>query len=159
LQTPYSKNPGESARPRAFVTGLGAVTCVGYGTEALWQAAVAGRSGLQQNSEGFCLGQITGEILEQTLSVAQSVRAKKPNRSTRSDFPMYTDHALIICAMQQAMDEAGWESLTADDAIIFGTTTGQIPVWEMEVVRYLDHKISKFPWMNWRKLFNIIRSA
>ncbi len=86
------------------ISGIGAVSSAGNGAEALWQAAVTNESKIENG-----IGIIPGMDLSQ-----------KPLQ-------------ISILAIQEAMDQAGWHSLNADDGFILATTTGYLPVWEQAV--------------------------
>lgn len=96
------------------ITGTGAVTCVGATAQALWQAALSERSGIRGG---------VGEI------ETPSVRSKAVYLATE--------------AIKQAMSNAGWTELHADDGLILATTTGQIPVWDKALVRFLKNQIDE----------------
>jgi 3-oxoacyl-[acyl-carrier-protein] synthase-1 len=45
---------------------------------------------------------------------------------------------------EQALTQAGWDSLGADDGLIVGTTTGQIQLWEGAYMDFSQKKLSEF---------------
>ena len=63
-------------------------------------------------------------------------------KSFISDKKEHSFFSMTLHAMSQAMQAAGWKNLNEDDALFFATTTGQIPLWEGDVMDYLDGKIS-----------------
>jgi len=136
--TPLNNSFKPLAKSRAFVTGIGAVSCLGNGVEALWEGALAHASGLSLDGDGFCIGALAETVLQQAIDEMDSLR---PSGVGSSTFPSYPAHAVTLAAARQAMRHAGWEGLRADDGVIFATTTGQIPIWELEVIRFLEGQI------------------
>ena len=81
-----------------WITGTGVLSCAGTSPQQLWSSLMTQTSGL---TEG--LGPL-------------------------HNLNFQNDRALSMCltAAQQAMTEAGWDSLREDDGVILATTTGQI---------------------------------
>lgn len=108
-------------RPLAAVTGLGAVTALGNGAEALWRGTLEGKVPLRG---GF--GEIPPELRRTVHPRAAAFReGASPALS------------LSLLAAQEAMDNAGWKSLTENDGLILGTTTGQANYWEPSTIDFL----------------------
>jgi 3-oxoacyl-(acyl-carrier-protein) synthase len=113
-----------SATP-VFITGVGAVTCAGTNLKSFWNNAVQEKTGLNESGLGIISDSAQQSLIER---FPQSAKLSKP--------------ALIAwAAIQDAMQEAGWSSLNADDGLIIATTVGQIPLWEEDLLKYLkkDH--------------------
>ncbi len=82
------------------ITGMGVVTCAGEGVNSLWRAALQPESLLRDG-----LG---------------SVPLQSDNRAM----------TFCLSAIREAMDDAGWTSMTPEDGFILATTTGQYLMWE-----------------------------
>ncbi len=91
------------------ITGVGAVSCLGIGREKFWQAAIQGRSGLENG-----LGHVS---------------LPEPLKDRAFGFS--------CLAMKEAMDHAGWDRLNKNDGFIFATTTGGIQLWDRAIVQAL----------------------
>jgi len=115
----------KSAAP-IFITGVGAVTSAGTNLENFWNNAVSETSGLNE----LGLGTISDSALNTLIGrVPEAKNLCKP--------------ALIArVAIDDAMKEAGWSSLNKDDGLIIATTVGQIPLWEDDMLQYLQQKIT-----------------
>lgn len=98
-----------------WISGVGAVSCLGMGVRALWQAVLENRSGIQNG-----LGHVTDEF-------------STPNRIL----------GLSLLAAEEAMEQAGWRGLKPGDGLILATTTGQILAWDKPYVEFSDGKISR----------------
>jgi 3-oxoacyl-(acyl-carrier-protein) synthase len=107
----------------AWITGTGVVSCVGAGVEPLWQAAIAGRSGLQQG-----LGSVPQDWVAQ--NAVPQVAAGGPALAFAMD------------AVAQAMRAASWDELRADDGLIVATTTGHITLWQRALHGFAHGRIS-----------------
>ena len=103
------------------ITGIGAVTATGIGTDFLWQAARDGRSGIAQNSFDWEAGNI--------IKLMGKVPDFKPeDRFSRSELAVYDPFtAFAVVAAQEAITQSG---LPADQlagprtACIIGTGLG-----------------------------------
>lgn len=100
------KNP-----PIVSITGMGVISPSGMGIESLWNACL-NKQTLIENG----LGTINENILP------SGIHGKSLS--------------MAVYALTQAMTEAKWENFNQDDVIIIGTTTGQISVWENELISY-----------------------
>lgn len=116
---------GSAVSALASITGLGAITALGTGTDPLWQAALSGGCNLQ---DGF--GLIPDELRASGLTA--------PDFSTLvhrlEESPALS---LSVRAAWQAFQQAGWTSLNPDDGLIIGTTTGQANYWEASMMAFL----------------------
>ncbi len=112
----------ENSQPVA-ITGLGAVSKAGIGALPLWEATLLGASlaseGLLSLSEGQRHSLVT-DLKQRGFDGAESL----------SLFEALTLHSIV-----QAMTAAGWDQLTSDDGLVLGTTTGNILLWEGDVIR------------------------
>ena len=112
---------------RIVVTGMGAVTPVGIGVKAAWEAVCAGRNGIHR-IQGFDPepygSQMAGEVLD--FEPTNYVDRKQVSRTAR-----FTQFALA--ATQEAMDQSG---LPIDDSnrdlvgVIVGSGIGGLKVTE-----------------------------
>lgn len=102
------------------ISGIGAVSCVGIGAPALWEATLKEYSGIRDG-----LGTISEDATQELrASLKQSSTLEKPV-------------LLAYASMVEAMRMAGWSQLNDDDGLILATTTGQIPIWENEAMHFL----------------------
>ncbi len=116
-----------AASALASITGLGAISSLGAGTDPLWEAALNGGSSLR---EGFGL-------------IPQDIRA---SGLTSPDFSTLVHRleespalSLSLRAAWQAFQQAGWSSLNPEDGLIIGTTTGQANYWEPSLMSFLKN--------------------
>ena len=93
--------PPPISRRRVVVTGLGAVTCVGLGAEALWIAAREGRGGvgrLTRFDASDCRARCAGEVRDfDPASYFQPKRLRRTDRHTQ----------FAVAAAKMAMEDAG----------------------------------------------------
>lgn len=113
-----------TATPQALITGVGVVSCAGIGIDALWEAVVHDRT---QIEDGF------GRISIETRG------ALERESGTGLSLP----GLLAVSAAKQAMEQAAWGGLKEDDGLIIGTTAGQIPLWESELVAFSQGSLSR----------------
>jgi 3-oxoacyl-(acyl-carrier-protein) synthase len=105
-----------------WISGAGAVSCLGLGTEALWRAALENRSGIHEG-----LGRVQDNVLN---GLPEELRA---NRIL----------AFSVLAAREAMAQAGWTELKPGDGMILATTTGQILEWDSAFIAFTDGKITQ----------------
>ena len=102
---------GVSAKPvnPVWISGVGAVSCLGGSMRDLWSAVEDSRSGIEDG-----LGVVADSSL---VAPIDEVRRNR---------------ALAFCkqAVAEAMAQAGWTSIHPDDGLIFATTTGQLQLWD-----------------------------
>lgn len=98
-----------ATKPPVWISGVGAISCLGAGMETMWKAVEANRSGIRGG-----LGPVDDAALS---GISAEIRANR---------------ALALCkvAVDEAMARAGWSSLEAGDGLIFATTTGQFLLWD-----------------------------
>jgi len=104
--------------PRVWITGVGAVSCLGPNVETLWQNVLADRSGIRDG---------LGRVREEFLTPSSKNRAL----------------AFSVQAAREAMKQAGWTSLGPDDGLIVATTTGQILEWDYEFVDFISGRSTR----------------
>jgi 3-oxoacyl-(acyl-carrier-protein) synthase len=113
-----------------WISGTGAVSCLGLGKENLFNAVLKNQSGI--NSQG--LGPLSPE---DQLSLQKSLGSLSTERSNTG-----TPLQMSLGAAREALREAGWEALTDQDGLILATTTGQIPLWDRALSRYFQKEVS-----------------
>ena len=117
---------------RVVITGLGAVTSLGVGAEANWQALLATRSGITAIDK-FDVSDIPAKIAgmipvgdgsNNTFNADDWVPAK--DRRRMDDFIIYG-----LCAAEQAIADSGWMPKTEEDTwrtgVLIGSGIGGLP--------------------------------
>ena len=117
---------------RVVITGLGAVTSLGVGAEANWQALLATRSGITAIDK-FDVSDIPAKIAgmipvgdgsNNTFNADDWVPAK--DRRRMDDFIIYG-----LCAAEQAIVDSGWVPKTDEDTwrtgVLIGSGIGGLP--------------------------------
>jgi 3-oxoacyl-(acyl-carrier-protein) synthase len=97
----------------AWITGLGAVSCLGRTQDSLWNSVQEERSGIVDG-----LGRVDPAI--------------QGNRALR----------FSIQSAREAMNQAGWSELGKDDGLILATTTGLFLQWDWAFTDCLNGKLS-----------------
>ena len=133
-------NGGSSGRGYAFVTGVGAVTPLGVGTENFWDAALHGKSGVAEISlfdPSPFPSQIAGECSD--FDARDFMSKKEARRMDR-----YAQFG--IAAGLEAAEYAGIVETVRETpdrvAIVMGSGIGGLSTWEREY-RVLDEKGAK----------------
>lgn len=103
------------------ISGMGTVSCLGYGTDALWNAILENKSGITTG---------LGTAPERPESEDPFARLSRASR-----FSMH--------AIREAMAQARWTRLTDEDGLILATTTGQISLWESEMLAFARKEIGE----------------
>lgn len=103
------------ARP-VWITGLGAVSCLGNSVADLWNGVRENRTGIQNG---------LGAVSDSVLSAAMTDHPDAPK-----DWAQNRALAFSWLAVREAMAQAGWDKLNSDDGVIFATTTGQLLLWD-----------------------------
>lgn len=118
-------------RHRVVVTGLGMVTPVGAGREAVWASLLAGRSGVSE----------VESLDTSAYSVKRGAEVKDfvPDGYFRTQDPARLGRAsqFAVAAARMALEDAGLDPLARDPtraAVLVGTTLGE----ERELERYND---------------------
>lgn len=104
------------SRP-VWITGVGAVSCLGPSTESLWQSTLENRSGIV---DGF--GRVKNEFLSEAPDNIRDNRAL----------------AFCVLSAREAMQQAGWSKLNPDDGFILATTTGQLLQWDFAFIDFIN---------------------
>lgn len=108
-----------------WITGLGAVSCLGGSVEDLWSAAVEDRTGVHGG-----LGRVSDSIFG----------GPPDNRAL----------TFSVHAAREAMRQAGWSTLNSDDGLIVATTTGFFLQW---VVAHREFVNGRLPVEEFRRDF------
>lgn len=101
-----------------WITGLGAVSCLGTSVDDLWHAVETDRSGIRDG---------LGRVSDQLLGGAPKNRAL----------------TFAVSAAREAMRHAGWRRLNPDDGLIVATTTGLFLQWDKAFVGYVNDQVSR----------------
>lgn len=107
------------------ITGMGIITPSGLGIESLWQKCLKQETFIQEG-----LGRLSHELMqemEQKVSLSPWLK-NKPTSMGKS-------FLMSLYAITEALTEANWKNFSSDDVIVIGTTTGQIGVWEDEMLK------------------------
>jgi 3-oxoacyl-[acyl-carrier-protein] synthase-1 len=102
--------------PQIWITGLGAVSCLGSSVEDLWSAAAEERSGVRDG-----LGRVPDEIFG----------GRPANRAL----------TFSVHAAREAMRHAGWSRLNPDDGLIVATTTGFFLQWVVPFREFVNQRL------------------
>ncbi|HEX4924916.1 MAG TPA: beta-ketoacyl-[acyl-carrier-protein] synthase family protein [Bdellovibrionales bacterium] len=98
-----------------YITGMGAVSCAGFGAARLWRAVLADESNIERG-----LGRVPDTA--------------EPGAS-RAAF-------LARAAFEEALAQAGWRPAPGD-GLILATTTGQIDLWEQPLRDFFTKQTSR----------------
>lgn len=112
---------------QALVTGMGLVTPVGVGVNPLWESCLTKTTFVREG-----LGVVQPELLTKLWNdISKSTWIKNQ--------PEYFSKSIIFAlhSIIQAIEHAQWSTFTPKDIIIIGTTTGQICLWEKEMMGLL----------------------
>jgi 3-oxoacyl-(acyl-carrier-protein) synthase len=90
-------------RPAVWITGLGAVTCLGGSVDELWEKTRTSQTGIVAG---------LGRVVDPHFAGG--------NRALK----------FSVRAAREAMNQAGWSELGPDDGLIFATTTGFFLQWD-----------------------------
>jgi beta-ketoacyl-acyl-carrier-protein synthase II len=110
-------------RPRAVITGIGAITPLGSSVKLLWDGLLAGRSGVRRITQFDASSlpcQIAGEIPD--FDVEQYMERKEARRVPRSG-------QIALASTIQAVKDAGLPDTMVDperSGVVFGTSIGGI---------------------------------
>lgn len=103
--------------PSVWITGLGAVSCLGGSVNELWNRARADQSGIRNG-----LGLVEREAVKGSES---------GNRAL--DF--------CVSAAREAMSQAGWGQLGPRDGLILATTTGLFLQWDRAFTSFVNQEL------------------
>jgi 3-oxoacyl-[acyl-carrier-protein] synthase II len=118
---------------RIVVTGLGMVTPVGTGREEVWEALLAGRSGIRP-VESFDTSRFTTHLGAEVRAFKPSLRTLDPARTGRAS-------QLAATAARMALEDAGLGSRDVAPergGVAMGTTSGE----PLEVERFDDRYLA-----------------
>lgn len=101
------------------ITGMGIISAAGMGITPLWNACL-NKSAVTENG----LGKISDSSL---LQIQNQLNLKDISGKSL---------LMSLYAITEATQEAKWNDFTADDVIVIGTTTGQIGIWENDLLSY-----------------------
>lgn len=101
-----------------WVTGTGAVSCVGMGSQALWEHTLHNRPGLQAG-----LGPVP------------------PNARGKQEASQSPALQFAVPAARESLAAAGWDGMRPSDGLILASTTGQITDWEHALLNFVLGKV------------------
>lgn len=115
---------------RVVVTGMGLVSPLGSGVEAVWARLLSGRSGLR-NLPDEVVADLPAKVGGAVLTLADDAEAGfDPDRATPPKEQKKMDRFILFAmeAARQAIEQAGWQAQTADaqerTATIIGSGVG-----------------------------------
>ncbi|VVO61868.1 3-oxoacyl-[acyl-carrier-protein] synthase 2 [Pseudomonas fluorescens] len=115
---------------RVVVTGMGLVSPLGSGVEAVWQRLLAGRSGVRQLPDGV-VADLSTKVGGAVPTLAEDAEAGfDPDRATSPKEQKKMDRFILFAmeAARQALEQAGWQALDANaqerTATIIGSGVG-----------------------------------
>ena len=130
---------------RIVVTGMGAVTPLGYGVETVWQRLLAGQSGLRRLPEVFTEG-LAAKVGAMVPTLAEDPLAGfDPDAvvSTKEQKKMDRFILFAIAAAKEALSQANWAPETAEQqertATIIASGIGGFPAI-VDAVRTTDER-------------------
>jgi 3-oxoacyl-(acyl-carrier-protein) synthase len=118
-------NSGE----KVWITGIGAISCLGPSVDSLWQNTLANQTGIIDG-----LGRVKEEFLNDLPEATRDYRAL----------------AFCVRAAQEAMSQAGWTELGPEDGLILATTTGHLLEWDFAYMGLINGRSSR---EEFRRLF------
>ncbi len=129
---------------RIVVTGMGAVTPLGVGVDAVWKRLIAGESGVR-TIERFQTDDLPAQFAGQVPDIADDESgldvAAIVSKKDRKKVDLFTIYAMA--AAEEALEQAGWKPETDAKkdrtATVIGTGIGGFPVIT-EAVRTLDSR-------------------
>ena len=109
------------------ITGMGLITPAGSGANPLWEHCLSKTSLIKSG-----LGRVSENDTKEIWDKLQSSK-------WISNPPVYFSKSLLftLYSITNAIDLASWTSFEESDVIIIGTTTGQISLWEKELIQLL----------------------
>lgn len=112
--------------PIVSITGMGVITPCGLGIEQLWKSCLIKQSIIEEG-----LGTVKENFIQEMNSkIMASPWIKSFSKINSKSLQM------TVYAISEALIQCQWESFNEDDLIIIGTTTGQISIWENELLSY-----------------------
>lgn len=126
-----------AARPRVFVTGMGSVTSLGLGVDALWHAARDGRSGVRE----LALPRTANQLVKKAAHLPDfDASALLPTEVIRT-----TDRfaQMAVVAAREALVDAGWdmaEPLGSRAAVLVGSGIGGATTSDIEHFKFYQSR-------------------
>lgn len=131
--------------PRIVVTGLGAVSPLGCGTETVWQRLLAGRSGIRLLPEEFT-ADLPAKVGGMVPSLAEDAAAGfDPDKATAPKEQKKMDRFILfaLAAAAEALDQANWHPVEERDrqrtATVIASGIGGFPAIA-DAVRTTDQR-------------------
>lgn len=126
-----------TARPRVFVTGLGAVTALGLGADVLWQAAREGHTGVRE----LALPRTANQLVKKAAHLPDfdAERLLPPEVIRATD--RFSQMALV--AGREALADAGWassEPLGLRTAVLVGSGIGGATTSDLEHFKFYQSR-------------------
>lgn len=133
------------------ITGQGIVSPAGLEVDSLWSACINNEN-LISNGLGYVKD-----------SDEQKIKKYVENHEKISP-PNFYSKSLYFClfSITKAMEEAKWSEAKQDDAILLGTTTGMLNIWETaltNIISKADKNLSNITHQSFSSLENEIRKA
>lgn len=127
-------------RPRVFITGMGSVTALGLGVEALWLAALEGRTGVRE----LVLPRISNQLVKKAAHLPDFDATRVLQRDASRSMDRFAQMALV--AAQEALTDAGCasgEPLGERCAVLIGSGIGGASTSDIEYYKfYQSHERS-----------------
>jgi len=128
---------------RVVITGMGCVTPIGIGREALWRALVAGESGVRR-IESF-------DVSESAVKIAAEVRGFDPEAQLNAKDRKHVARTvpLALAAAREALTDAGvqFSDLSLDErraiGVVLGTGGGGLAFTEQQYKYYFTNEAAK----------------
>ena len=127
------------------ITGMGIITPSGLGIDSLWHKCLKQETFIQDG-----LGRVDQSLvqeMEQKVSLSPWLKNKPSNMGKSLLMSLY--------ALTHALDEADWKSFTPDDVIVIGTTTGQIGLWEEDLLKTTQDQTSSAAALSKQPLYSL----
>lgn len=114
------------------ITGMGSITAAGSGVNPLWDHCLSKTSLIKSG-----LGRVSDKEINEIWYKLQSSKWMVNTPPYFSKSLLFTLHSIT-----NAIDLASWTSFEKSDVIIIGTTTGQISLWEKELIQLLKIELA-----------------
>jgi nodulation protein E len=122
-----------ASRPRVLITGLGCVTALGLGAEALWDAARWGRTGVRDLE----LPRTSNQLVKKAAHLPNFDPAQRLPAEVLRATDRFAQMAII--AAREAVDDAGWpssEPLGGRTAVLVGSGIGGATTSDIEHFKF-----------------------
>ena len=124
-------------RPRVFVTGMGSVSALGLGVDALWNAARDGRTGIRELALPRTANQLVKRAAHFPEFDAASLLPPEVVRSTDRFAQM------AVVAAREALTDAAWnadEPLGSRAAVLVGSGIGGATTSDIEHFKFYQSR-------------------